>query len=68
MSSGMDGVVVEGSVLAAEGATSSATVLLHPLVVINVSEHFTRIRAQSQTDVASPGACVCVCVRTAAYL
>jgi len=41
------------SVIAAEGTTSSVTLLLHPLVVINISEHFTRIRAQSGVD--SPG-------------
>lgn len=34
-----------GSVLAT-AATASVTVSLHPLVIMNISEHWTRIRAQ----------------------
>lgn len=36
----------------AEGATGSASILLHPLVIINMSEHYTRLRMQSG---AAPG-------------
>lgn len=36
------------SLVAAPGtATPSCTVQLHPLVIINISEHFTRVRAQT---------------------
>nr|CAG4640992.1 EOG090X08T4 [Eulimnadia texana] len=34
------------SVMASSGVTGSVTVLLHPLVVMNISEHWTRVRAQ----------------------
>lgn len=34
------------SVMAAAGTSGSVTVLLHPLVIMNVSEHWTRVRAQ----------------------
>ncbi len=34
------------SVMASSGATGSISVLLHPLVVMNISEHWTRVRAQ----------------------
>ncbi|XP_046639924.1 COP9 signalosome complex subunit 6-like [Daphnia pulicaria] len=33
-------------VMASSGATGSISVLLHPLVVMNISEHWTRVRAQ----------------------
>ena len=35
------------STASAETASSSLNMTLHPLVVINVSDHFTRARAQS---------------------
>nr|SVE75850.1 EOG090X08T4 [Daphnia hispanica] len=34
------------NVMASSGATGSISVLLHPLVVMNISEHWTRVRAQ----------------------
>lgn len=34
------------SVLAAPGTTGSVTISLHPLVIMNVSEHWTRVKAQ----------------------
>ena len=34
------------NVLAASGTTGSVSVSLHPLVIMNVSEHWTRVRAQ----------------------
>ena len=33
-------------VMAAAGTSGSVTVSLHPLVIMNVSEHWTRVRAQ----------------------
>lgn len=33
-------------VMAASGTTGSVCVALHPLVIMNISEHWTRIRAQ----------------------
>lgn len=34
------------NVMAASGTTGSVSVSLHPLVIMNVSEHWTRIKAQ----------------------
>nr|CAG4648030.1 EOG090X08T4 [Moina brachiata]SVE93099.1 EOG090X08T4 [Moina brachiata] len=34
------------NVMASSGVTCSISVLLHPLVVMNISEHWTRVRAQ----------------------
>lgn len=34
------------NVLATSGTTGSVCVSLHPLVIMNVSEHWTRVRAQ----------------------
>ena len=34
------------SVMAAPGTTGSVSVAIHPLVVMNISEHWTRVRAQ----------------------
>nr|CAG4651954.1 EOG090X08T4 [Triops cancriformis] len=34
------------SVMASSGTAGSVTILLHPLVIMNISEHWTRIRAQ----------------------
>lgn len=33
-------------VVASSGAAGSVSVALHPLVIMNISEHYTRIRAQ----------------------
>jgi len=35
------------NVMASSGATGSVSVLLHPLVVMNISEHWTRVRSQA---------------------
>lgn len=32
------------------GGTGSVSVSLHPLVVMNVSDHFTRVKVQSGSD------------------
>ena len=37
---------VAGSVMASPGTTGSVTVALHPLVIMNISEHWTRVKAQ----------------------
>lgn len=34
---------------------SSVSVSLHPLVVMNISDHFTRARMQQQDSTAPPG-------------
>lgn len=34
----------------AVGNTRSVSVQLHPLVIMNISDHYTRIKAQSQSD------------------
>lgn len=44
------------NVMASSGATGSISVLLHPLVVMNISEHWTRVRAQEGK--AQQGTCV----------
>ena len=35
------------NVLASSGVMGSVSVALHPLVIMNISEHYTRIRAQN---------------------
>ena len=37
-------------VMASSGTVGSVSVGLHPLVIMNVSEHWTRLRAQEGTD------------------
>lgn len=37
---------VTKNVMASSGTVGSVSVSLHPLVIMNVSEHWTRIRAQ----------------------
>ncbi len=34
------------NVMATAGTTGSVSVSLHPLVIMNISEHWTRVRAQ----------------------
>lgn len=34
------------AVMASAGTTGSVTVALHPLVIMNISEHWTRVKAQ----------------------
>ena len=35
------------NVLASAAATGSVSISLHPLVIMNMSEHWTRVRAQT---------------------
>ena len=37
---------IDGNVIAAAGTAGSVSVSLHPLVIMNISEHWTRVRAQ----------------------
>jgi len=43
---------VSGSVkvMASSGTIGSVSISLHPLVIMNVSEHWTRLRAQEGSD------------------
>lgn len=34
------------SVMASAGTSGSVSISLHPLVIMNISEHWTRVRAQ----------------------
>jgi COP9 signalosome complex subunit 6 len=43
------GVAVNKSVMASSGTVGSVSVSLHPLVIMNISEHWTRLRAQEGT-------------------
>jgi len=36
----------QGNIMAAVGTSGSVTISLHPLVIMNISEHWTRFRAQ----------------------
>ena len=55
-------VEVEANVMASSGATGSISVLLHPLVVMNISEHWTRVRAQEgKAQQGKIFACVMCC-------
>lgn len=36
----------KGNIMAAPGTSGSVTISLHPLVIMNISEHWTRFRAQ----------------------
>lgn len=38
------------SVMASSGTVGSVSISLHPLVIMNVSEHWTRLRAQEGSD------------------
>ena len=42
----VDTADVENKVKASAGTTGSVSVSLHPLVIMNISEHWTRTRAQ----------------------
>lgn len=39
-------VTTPKSVMASSGTVGSVSISLHPLVIMNISEHWTRIRAQ----------------------
>lgn len=42
-------VTPEKGVMASSSVSGSVTISVHPLVVMNVSEHWTRLRAQEGT-------------------
>lgn len=46
------------SVMASVGTTGSVSISLHPLVIMNVSEHFTRVRAQAGKPMPVIGALI----------
>ncbi|KAG8201551.1 hypothetical protein JTE90_011226 [Oedothorax gibbosus] len=46
------------SLLAAPGTTGSVTISLHPLVIMNISEHWTRVKAQEGTPLQVIGALI----------
>ncbi|XP_055934579.1 COP9 signalosome complex subunit 6-like [Argiope bruennichi] len=46
------------NVLAAPGTTGSVTISLHPLVIMNISEHWTRVKAQEGTPQQVIGALI----------
>jgi COP9 signalosome complex subunit 6 len=46
MATNMDVDASLSNVMAVAGTGSTVTVSLHPLVIMNISEHWTRVRAQ----------------------
>ncbi len=46
MATSMDVDTNVSNVMATAGTTGSVSVSLHPLVIMNISEHWTRVRAQ----------------------
>jgi COP9 signalosome complex subunit 6 len=46
------------NVMAAAGTTGSVSISLHPLVIMNISEHWTRVRAQQQNPMQVLGALI----------
>ena len=50
------------------GSGSSVSVSLHPLVIMNISDHFTRVRVQQQDDARLPlGALLLECMAVHVY-
>ena len=47
-----------GNVMASTGTTGSVVVSLHPLVIMNISEHWTRVRAQEGRPMQILGALI----------
>ncbi|XP_050389077.1 COP9 signalosome complex subunit 6 [Patella vulgata] len=47
-----------GGVMASAGASGSVSVALHPLVIMNISEHWTRVKAQEGQPVQVLGALI----------
>ena len=47
-----------GNVMASTGTTGSVCVSLHPLVIMNISEHWTRVRAQEGRAIQVLGALI----------
>lgn len=51
-----EGVVGQGeTIMAGTGTVGSVSVSLHPLVILNISEHWTRQRAQEGKPVQGKG-------------
>lgn len=46
MATSMEVDAVKSNVMASTGTSGSVSVSLHPLVIMNISEHWTRVRAQ----------------------
>ena len=46
MASNMEVDASQANVMASTATTGSVSVSLHPLVIMNVSEHWTRVKAQ----------------------
>ena len=44
----------EASCVVSAGSTGSVSVSLHPLVIMNISDHFTRVRVQQQDEGKPP--------------
>lgn len=49
---------MDGNVIAAAGTAGSVSVSLHPLVIMNISEHWTRVRAQEGKPMQVLGALI----------
>ena len=45
----------DGSYVTSGGSGGSVNVSLHPLVIMNISDHFTRVRVQQQDEDRAPG-------------
>ncbi|XP_064638940.1 COP9 signalosome complex subunit 6-like [Lineus longissimus] len=58
MASNMDVDAGQSNVMAVAGTSSTVTVSLHPLVIMNVSEHWTRVRAQEGKPMQVIGALI----------
>lgn len=54
----VEGSVSTKNVMAASGTSGSVSVSLHPLVIMNISEHWTRIRAQAGSQQQVIGALI----------
>ena len=46
----------EESYVSSGGSGGSVNVSLHPLVIMNISDHFTRVRVQQQEETVPVGA------------
>ncbi|XP_014227585.1 COP9 signalosome complex subunit 6 [Trichogramma pretiosum] len=54
----LSGVNSNARVMASSGTVGSVSISLHPLVIMNVSEHWTRLRAQEGSDQLVYGALI----------
>ncbi|KAL4225248.1 COP9 signalosome complex subunit 6 [Mactra antiquata] len=58
MATSMEVDTVKSNVMASTGTSGSVSVSLHPLVIMNISEHWTRVRAQEGKSVQVLGALI----------